>query len=100
MTSSGRTGCRGPTRTNGEVTQEGHMASESERAPETRAAGSLDPPRRRPPTAVGAATPEPPSVPPRLPRSRVGRRKRDRLLKWMLLGLVEGVDDVLSHLHR
>ena len=34
--------------------------SESEQAPATQAQGDLDPPDRRPPTAVGAAAPSPP----------------------------------------
>ena len=76
------------------------MASESKWPPETQPAGSLDPPRKKPPTAVGAATPEPTPSPPRVPRSRLRRRKRERLVKLMLLGLMEGLDDVLSRPHR
>jgi hypothetical protein len=76
------------------------MACESERQPQTQPAGSLDPPDRKPPTMVGAATPDPSPVPPRVPRRRADRPKRETLLTWMLLGLVEGVNDVLSHLRR
>jgi hypothetical protein len=75
------------------------MACESDRPPETQPAGSLGPPGRRPPTALGAATPDPPPVPPRLPRRATARRKRETLLTWML-GLLEGMDDVLSRLSR
>ena len=44
--------------------------------PETEPSGSLDPPRRNPPTAVGAMTPEPEPEP--RPRHRHRHRHRAR----------------------
>ena len=55
--------------------------------PEPLEAGHLDPPQRRPPTAIGTATPRPPT-PPRRPRSgREGLTLLQRRARTVLAGL-------------
>jgi len=77
---------------------EGRMAAAPEWPPETQTAGFLDPPRRKPPTAVGAATPEPPPAPQRVPR-QLRRARRGRLLERALRRLGRGVDGVVNRAH-
>jgi hypothetical protein len=59
---------------------EGPEAYESEKAPETQPAGSLVPPSRKPPTAIGADA-EPPPINPR--RFREAWREQSWRKSWI-----------------
>lgn len=77
---------------------EGRMAAAPEWRPETQTAGFLDPPRRKPPTAVGAATPEPPPAPQRVPR-QLRRARRGSPPGASASQAGRGGDGMVSHAH-
>ncbi|MDP9353059.1 MAG: hypothetical protein M3P51_16175 [Chloroflexota bacterium] len=79
----------------------------SDYAPETQPAGSLDPPNRRPPTAVGAAIPEPEPRPESAARERPGwnslglRGELTEMLRWTARRFARAAAEALrSHSRR
>jgi hypothetical protein len=65
---------------------------EEQTTPETEPKGDLQPPRRRPPTAVGAAL-TPSGGSPRPLRITAGRARRESFLYRVLLGFAEILED-------
>lgn len=53
------------------------MSENDERVPETKTEGSLEPPARKPPTAIGARTPEPDDIPIKEIVVPIGSRVKD-----------------------
>jgi hypothetical protein len=75
-----------------------HNNEEEERTLETETKGALEPPRRRPPTAVGAALV--PAGQPFKPRAHTAPRRRESLLFRVLLGIADILDEATRRFVR
>src|SRR5262245_54812338 len=71
---------------------------EDERILETEPKGALEPPRHRPPTAVGAAVV--PGGQPFRPRAHIGKPRRESLLFRVLLGIADILDEATRRFVR
>jgi hypothetical protein len=72
---------------------------EEERTPDTEPRGYLEPPRRRPPTAIGAAL-TPSGNPPRPLRITAGPERRESLLFRALLGIAQVLEEARRMVRR